>query len=44
MKSKSKLSFGIILMIVAMLTSCGIRTDQFPRDIDPSRQSELNGK
>jgi hypothetical protein len=44
MKSSSKLSLGIILIIAAVLSSCGIHTEQFPRDIDPSRQSELNGK
>jgi hypothetical protein len=44
MKSSSKISLGIILIIATMLSSCGIHTEQIPRDIDPSRQSELNGK
>jgi hypothetical protein len=34
---------GVVLVVCA-LSSCGIRTDQVPRDIDPSRQTELNGK
>lgn len=34
---------GIALAACA-LSACGIRTDPSPRDIDPSRQTELNGK
>jgi hypothetical protein len=34
---------GIALAACA-LSACGIRTDLSPRDIDPSRQTELNGK
>jgi hypothetical protein len=44
MKSRIKLALGIILFVVTTLSSCGVNTDQFPRDIDPSRQTELNGK
>jgi hypothetical protein len=44
MKPSSKLSLSLILIVAAMLSSCGIHTEQLPRDIDPSRQSELNGK
>jgi hypothetical protein len=44
MKLRIRLTLGIILTVVATLSSCGVNTDQFPRDIDPSRQTELNGK
>lgn len=44
MKSRFKLTIGIILIVATTLSSCGVNTDQFPRDIDPSRQTELNGK
>jgi len=44
MKSRIKITLGIILIVVTTLSACGVHTDQFPRDIDPSRQSELNGK
>jgi hypothetical protein len=44
MKLRSRLTIGIISIVATMLSSCGVNTDQFPRDIDPSRQTELNGK
>jgi len=44
MKSRIRLTLGIILIVATALSSCGVDNDQFPRDIDPSRQSELNGK
>jgi len=44
MKLRIKLAIGIILIVATTLSSYGINTDQFPRDIDPSRQTELNGK
>jgi hypothetical protein len=44
MKSRIRLTLGIILIAVAILSSCGVDTDPFPRDIDPSRQTELNEK
>ena len=44
MKLRIRLSIGIILIVAMTLPSCGIHTDEFLRDIDPSRQTELNGK
>ena len=44
MKLHIRLILGIIFTVAAMLSSCGVKTDQFQRDIDPSRQTELNGK
>ena len=44
MKSRINLVLGIIFIVATTLSSCGVNTDQFPRDIDPSRQTELNGK
>lgn len=36
---------GLVIAVISFaLTSCGVNMDQFPRDIDPARQSELNGK
>lgn len=42
-RRKTLVLLGVALAACA-LSACGIRTDQFPRDIDPSRQTELNGK
>ncbi len=44
MKSRVTFTLGIILIVATALSSCGVDTDQFPRDIDPSRQTELNGE
>jgi len=44
MKLRIKITLGIILIVATTLSSCGVHADQFPREIDPSRQAELNGK
>jgi hypothetical protein len=44
MKLRIKLTLGVICIVATMLSSCGVHADRFPRDIDPSRQTELNGK
>ena len=44
MKFRFRLGLGFMVIIATMISSCGVHTDQFPRDIDPSRQTELNGK